>query len=150
MDGKQALTAHMSVMVIQVPSGAFVFLNDIDFLPTPDLHEQLVAGKWKTELQRMQSAFLEDGHRDALVVPAFERLAAKAVKGQAPKATPWKEPCRESDGCKIVDGMALPRSFDMLRKMLQKEIIVDIFHRKQVWPCAGSMSVCLPPAHLPE
>jgi len=133
----------MGVIIIQVPSGAFVFLNDIDFLPTPDLHQQLVAGKWKAELHRMQSAFLEDGKRDALVLPAFERLAAKAAKGQAPKATPWTGPCKKLDGCETVDGMALPRSFNMLRKMLQRETIVDIFHRKQVWAGLDNMSVSL-------
>lgn len=118
--------------VIQVPSGAFVFLNDIDFLPTPNLHQELVAGKWKTELRRMRSAFLEDGDREALVVPAFERLAAEGKGRQSPKATPWKAPCRKSEGCEIVNDMALPRTFDMLRTMLQKETVVDIFHRKQV------------------
>jgi len=116
----------------QVPSGAFVFLNDIDFLPTPHLHEQLTSGRWQHELLRMRSAFFNDHKREALVVPAFERLAAKAGKGQPPKAMPWKGPCRKSDGCEMVDGMALPRTFDMLRTMLQEETVVDIFHRKQV------------------
>lgn len=117
---------------LQVPSGAFVFLNDVDFLPTPTLHADLVQGAWRTELQRMRAAFFDDGARETLVLPAFERLAEKGPGGM-PKATPWRGPCREADGCAMIDGAALPRSFDMLRTMVQKETVVDIFHRKQVW-----------------
>lgn len=112
--------------VMQVPSGVFVFLNDIDFVPTPTLHSELTEGKLKSELQRMRSAFFKSQTREALVLPAFERLGANGG------ATPWVEPCEERSGCKMMQGMALPRSFDMLRIMLQKEKVVDVFHRPQV------------------
>jgi hypothetical protein len=111
---------------MQVPSGVFVFLNDIDFVPTPTLHSELTVGKWKSELQRMRSAYFESQTRETLVLPAFERL------GSHGKATPWNEPCEAAEGCEMFQDMALPRTFDMLRKMLHRSKVVDVFHRAQV------------------
>jgi hypothetical protein len=111
---------------MQVPSGVFVFLNDIDFVPTPTLHSELTVGRWKSELQRMRSAFFESQIRETLVLPAFERL------GSHGKATPWHEPCEVSAGCEMVRNIALPRTFDMLRHMLQTVNVVDVFHRPHV------------------
>lgn len=117
---------------VQVPSGAFVFLNDIDLIPTPDLHHDLTQGKFKGELQRMRSAFYDRGERETLVVPAFERLPARISSGKYPRASPWHGPCEKSEGCEVVNGMALPRSFEMLRRMVQQETVVDIFYRVMV------------------
>lgn len=111
---------------MQVPSGVFVFLNDVDFVPTPTLNSELTKGKWQQELKRMRSAYYASETRETLVLPAFERLGAHGG------ATPWNGGCEESTGCSLIQGMAMPRTFDMLRTMLQKGKVVDVFHRPQV------------------
>lgn len=112
---------------VQVPSGVFAFLIDVDFVPTPTLHADLTEGKWKTTLQQMYSAYFESQTREALVLPAFERLTK-----QGGGTTPWPHACEEKHGCKLIHGMALPRTFESLRAVLQKEKVVDIFDRQHV------------------
>lgn len=121
---------------MQVPSGVFAFLNDIDFVPTPALHSELTEGKWKTELQSMRSAYFESQTRETFVLPAFERLGAHGG------ATPWPDACEEKSGCELIHDMALPRTFEMLRTMLHKEKVVDIFHRPQVCFLCCTVSYC--------
>jgi hypothetical protein len=128
---------------VQVENGLFVFLNDIDFLPTPHLYSDLVAGRWTPELIRMSNmSFKSLGKRQALVLPAFERLSIPTADGGAPDPVPWDGPCEQSRGCSTLQGMKLPRNFEMLRTMLQEEDVVDVFHRTQVRfiPCIASIS----------
>lgn len=127
-------------LCLQVPSGVFVFLNDIDFIPTPTVHQELTSGRWRTELLRMRTAFFDHGKRETVVLPAFERTARGA------KAVPYEETCESEQGCKLIDGMALPRTFDMLRTMLQHETVVDVFHRPQVPPPLPCLPAPLPRA----
>ena len=104
--------------------------------------------RWAPELQRMRAAFAANGTRVAFVTPAFERLVAhtpsghpvKDAQGQ-PVATQWNGPCGEGTGCEVLQGMALPRSFEALRAMLQAGGIVDVFHRAIV--CTLSFAYCV-------
>lgn len=141
---------------LQVPSGVFVFLNDVDFITTPKLHADLTSGRWAAELQRMREAWTSTGKRMALVLPAFERLKAtkQASPGGRPAAVPFKGACSAATGCAWLQGMALPRTFDSLRTMMQQGA-VDVFHRRSVralaqaaalarrtaWPCGVSSAL---------
>jgi hypothetical protein len=124
---------------LQVPPGVFVFLNDIDFIPTPSLHSDLVSGKWASELKNMRNAYVRNGTRIALVTPAFERLSIKDPAGRPikdasgrPVAVPYSGECSKATGCDTLQGMALPRTFQSLRAMMQEGQFVDVFHRSIV------------------
>jgi Glycosyl-transferase for dystroglycan len=123
---KPELQHKAGTSCVQVPPGLFVFLNDIDFIPTPSVYSELTTGKWRSELQHMREAFYELGKRKTLVLPAFERSSRGA------HATPYPGDCELEDGCRVVQGMAMPRTFERLRTMLQMETVVDVFHRPQV------------------
>ena len=70
----------------------FVFLNDVDFLPTPDLYASLTGtGRWGSELARMRDAWHGHRHRRALVLPAFERLNGA-----------WTGACGVGQGCEVL------------------------------------------------
>ena len=118
-----------------------MFLNDVDLIPTPTLHAELTTGKFREEMLRMRSAYFDSGDREVLVLPAFERHANKKP-GPDEKAKPqdplWPGPCRKAEGCRNINGVAVPRSFDTLRDMLKKGNVVDVFYRKQVRSCLAS------------
>ena len=103
-------------IIVQVPSHHFVFLNDVDFLPTPTLHSSLTGtGRWAPELARMRAAWHTAGARFTFVVPAFERLVAVAGPnrtvvrdaGGQPLAAPWAGACDAQDGCEVLQVRAL-------------------------------------------
>jgi hypothetical protein len=119
-----------------VPAGLFVFLSDVDFLPTPTLHGDLAAGVWAPQLAAIRAAWAANGTRAALITPAFERLAARNAAGRlvkdaagVPVAMPWRGPCGAGTGCEALAGVTLPRTFEALRSMLQAGGVVDVFHR---------------------
>jgi hypothetical protein len=139
------------VVASQVPSGLFIFLNDIDFIPTPDMHRDLVVGKFRADLLQMRAAYAANGTRSALVTPAFERLPQRKPSGAVsmdekgqPNARVWPGQCEEDRGCSKLRGMALPRSFQMLRTMMQHGGVIDIFHRRIVCPCDALFRMCTP------
>ena len=116
-----------------MPAGAFVFLSDVDFVPTPDLHSDLTAGKWVSELEDMRDSYERREERRVLVVPAFERLEAAPDDRSGSLVVPYKAPCLKSEGCAVIQGFKVPRSFGMLRTMLQRAA-VGVFHRKKACP----------------
>ena len=82
----------------------------------------------------MRAAFRERGVRAALVTPAFERLVRRTPEGRVakdgagqPLPQPWGGGCEAGSGCEMLQGMAMPRTFGMLREMLQAVGVVDIF-----------------------
>lgn len=117
----------------QVPQGAFVFLNDADFLPSKRMYEDLTTGLWAPELGRMRDAYNTEGRRITFVAPAFERLAAAGPGGGRgrKRPVPFRGECTSATGCEVLQGMALPRTFKSLRSMMQVAA-VDVFHRPQV------------------
>lgn len=139
---------------MQVPSGLFVFLLDIDFVPTPDMHRDLVVGPHRDTLLRMRAAFKETGRRIALVTPAFERLPQRDAAGEvvrdaagAPQPQPWPLPCRPEHGCEeLRPGLAMPRTFNMLRDMFQHGRVLDLFHRTYVRALPSPLPPRLPRA----
>lgn len=123
-----------------MPPGVFVFLCDVDFLPSRGLHADLVTGKHRGELLHMHTNFTAFGHRGALVLPAFERLAhvtssepGAVAHGDSNAGRAWAGAACEADaGCEMVQGIAVPRTFETLREMLSEVEIVDVFDRYSV------------------
>lgn len=131
---------QLNKIAVQVPSGVFVFLNDVDLIPTPTLHAELTTGKFRQEMQRMRTAYFDSGDREVLVLPAFERLPNKPPGPKEKKNgkrgdAAWPGPCKKAEGCRNINGVAVPRSFDTLRAMLRKGNVVDVFYRRQARSC---------------
>jgi hypothetical protein len=119
-----------------VPSGVFVFLNDIDFIPDAGLFPELVAGRHRSVLEQMRDDWQLRQTRRAVVLPAFERVQTlcPGTGGRNDCVTPYAPPCDDvakDSTCHVLDGVQMPRTFAGLRLMLQARA-VDIFHRSVV------------------
>lgn len=123
----------------QVPAGLFVFVCDVDFLPSRNLHADLVSGKHRKTLMGMRADFAASGRRAALVLPALERRKSHRFE------------CGDLAGCEVLADLAVPRTFDALRVMYQAGNVVDIFHRTSVRLAATAFLCAVdrgPPASL--
>lgn len=109
-------------MRTQVPGkGAFVFLLDVDFIPTPGMYKSFTSGEWVDELKDMRRDFEQNKQRRALVLPAFERI----------EAAPYTGDCHFEAGCDFFNGVSAPRTFPQLMKMTADRS-VKIFHVSKV------------------
>jgi len=121
----------------EVPErGAFVFLLDVDFVPSPGLHADLVAGAWAGKLRSMRLAYERWGRREALVVPAFERTRAH-----------YTGHCAAEADCDWIAGVETPRSVERLRPMVA-DGSAQVFHFDKVfrdWGCRSTPPQSLAP-----
>lgn len=107
----------------QVPkTGAFAFLLDVDFVPSPGMYDDLTRGPYATRLASMRASYVATGALDTLVLPAYEPTEAVMR-------------CRENDArlgrCKGIRTLPFPMDREQVRAM-EREGTLEIFYATRV------------------
>lgn len=125
---------HLRNMALDEVQTSHVLVVDVDFVPSQDLHKTIrdtlvhrqdailqLQKEYLHQQQNNSSSFLEDLNREALVIPAFDRIL--------------KEPCTSHQDCMKhlqQNSSFIPNTFDELRECVIARDC-DIFQREGNW-----------------
>ena len=71
-------------MRLQIRDDVFLFLSEADFMVPHRMHSKLTSGQQLRMLQSMRAAWTEQQERQAMIIPAFERLKDVPAAPDAP------------------------------------------------------------------